>query len=155
MSDARTLTGPAGTATELGPDDRWPASVAAWFLTCPGQSSAWDSYLLGVVHLRELNGRAAHISAPGATHELLLVALNPEHSPVRDDPRTWGFLLPHNVCEQVQLPDDQAARQLVDACAQLVVDGLLFAEPPLSGQREPWHSVVTATVEHLQGKHDD
>jgi hypothetical protein len=149
------LSGPAGTATELlfhrvrGPQQ---ATVAAWWLQCPGQSVAWDRFMLAVVHLRPLDGEKAHIRVPGATHEVLLAALNPERKPRPTRPWTWQYLQPLNVVEQVQLPDDAAAAQLLGQAAQAVVDGVLWAEPPLSGQAEPWHTSMVKTSAHLRGE---
>lgn len=153
------LTGPAGTAQrvhiELGRRDpaNWSATLASWFLTCPGQSVAWDRYALHAIHLRPVQGgRDAVITVPGATHEVLLVALDPRGRPRPERPRSWQFLRPVNLTEQVQLPDDEAAVDLVRTCAEAVVDGVLWAEPPLSGQLEPWRTMLIQTAAHGRGE---
>lgn len=148
--DNDTLEGPAGSATPaVGAPD---ATVAAWFLTCPGQSPAWDKYALGIVHLREQDGvQQAKITTPGATHEVLLIALDPDTNPTAHA-ATWHHLRPCNVVEQVQLTDDQGAVELLELCARSVVDGLLWAEPPLSGQVEPWRTTLIRTSAHLRGE---
>lgn len=156
-----TLHGPAGTATEvlftLDDDDPvdWAATVATWWLDCPDQTPFWRHYHLGIVHLRPLAAAAARppvINIPGATHELILYAVNPEPDPQPDDPRTWQALHPLNLVEQLQLPDDAAACGLLRQAAQAVVAGLLWAEPPLSGQVEPWRSTLIKTSAHWRGE---
>lgn len=153
------LTGPCGTAAVLefvpAPDDPadWLATVATWWLHCPGQSPGWDTYLLSVVHLRPIDGaHEAVINVAGASHEVVLAALNPALGPVPNDNDTWQRLTPLNVVEQVQLPDDDTARELAALTARGVVDGTLWAEPPLSGQREPWHTSLIKTCAHLRGE---
>jgi hypothetical protein len=151
------LDGPAGTAQEVTatklrrPDEA--ATVAAWFLHCPGQSAAWDRYMLYVIHLRPIPGvKPAVVHVPHATHEVVLVALDPERNPVPAKPKTWSFLHPLNVVDQVTVPSDDAAQSLARDCAQAVVDGRLPAEPPLSGAVEPWRSALIKTSAHLRGE---
>lgn len=155
-SVGRVLQGGAGTATEVlqhPKERRWPASVASWLLRCPGQSPAWEHYALDVVHLREVPGAPAPVvSVPGATHEVILAALDPELQPEPTNPVKWSRLHPLNAVEQVQLPDDDAAVGLLAMCAQAVVDGILPAEPPLSGQVEPWRSTLIKSAAHLRGE---
>jgi len=153
------LTGPAGRAeeilAELEPSDppSQRATVASWFLTCPGQSIAWSHYGMAVFHLRPIpDAEPAQVRVPGATHELMLLAYNPEANPRADDPASWRHLVPGNVAEQVQLPDDAAAVRLARLAAQAVVDGVLWAEPPLSGQVEPWRTALIKTAAHARGE---
>lgn len=154
-----TLTGPAGTAIEIlvelddtDPPD-WGATIANYFLTCPGQSIAWPNYLLSCIHLRPIDGvQPAVVKIPHATHEVMLLALNPAAKPTPTDPRSWQHLTPANLMEQVELPDDDAARHLLHDAAQAVVDGILWAEPPLSGQVEPWRTSLIRTSAHLRGE---
>ena len=141
----RSLSGPAGTALEVIPVTplvpEHAATVAAWFLTCPRQSPLWERYVLSVVHLRPMPGvPAPQLVFEGATHELDLLALDPDPDPQANRPETWRFLMPVNYSGQLRLPSDDAARDLLVRAAQAVVDGQLWAEPPLSGQQEPWCS---------------
>ena len=152
-------TGPAGTATEvittLEPGDRpdWRGTVATWFLDCPGQSPAWRHYVLFVIHLRPIEGaRPPEIRVPHATHEVFLFALDPQSEPTPTDVKSWLFLRPHNVMEQIQLPNDEAASQLAEAAAKTVAAGVLPAEPALSGAVEPWRSSLLKTAAHFRGE---
>lgn len=152
--------GVAGTATEIiahtEPSDPldWAATLKTWFLYCPGQSPAWSHYGLSVVHLRPIEGvRPAIVHLDGATHEVLLVAYDPQYEPKADDMTTWRFMLPVNLAHQVRVPDDEAAIKLIDYCAEAVIAGRLWAEPPLTGQTYPWKAALDATAEHLRGEH--
>lgn len=151
--------GKAGVATNLifedgdltGPSAE--AQVAAWFIHAPGQSAAWDKYLLSIYHLRPIEGvKEATKLYPGITHEVLLAALNPEHNPNALDVQSWQYLRPINYITQVEVPGDEQARTLVDLLAIAIADGALWAEPPLSGQREPWDTSVMATTAHMRGE---
>ena len=152
------LQGPAGTATEVilkGTPDRpaWVATLGMWFLSCPGQSPAWDKYLLSIIHLRPIDGVPdADISVPNATHEVLLIALNPDRNPTALDMSSWQHLTPANLVEQIELPNDEDAKDLLKKCATAVVNGMLWAEPPLSGQKEPWRTVLIKTAAHYRGE---
>jgi hypothetical protein len=157
--EGRTFTGPAGVAVEVlhewEPDDPpdVQGTVATWFLRVPEQSPGWDRYLLSVVHLRPIDGvRPAVVRVPHATHEVLLLALDPAVDPQPTDVESWRFLRPVNVCEQIELPHDDAARVLLGLAARAVVAGVLWAEPPLSGQLEPWRTVLIRTSAHLRGE---
>lgn len=153
------LTGPAGTATQVhytlersDPLD-WNAAIAFWWLDCPGQTPFWRYYGLNVIHLRALVGvKPAHIRVPGATHEVLLAAYNPEANPSITDRRTWQHLTPINLQEQIELPSDDEAVALARQCARAVVNGVLWAEPPLSGQVEPWRTTLIKTAAHARGE---
>jgi hypothetical protein len=160
VTAGRYLIGPAGGATEVlvtsdEPDHQ--AHIGTWLLKCPGQSPAWDHYALMCVHLRPLPGESkpAHRRFPSATHEYLLLAINPETNPqpsADDEPGAWDFLRPVNVCEQVELPNDTAAAEVLHLCAQAVVNGILPAEPPLAGAVEPWRTVLLKTAAHDRGE---
>lgn len=151
------LIGNAGIATEVVVDEfDTPAASAAlstWFLQCPRQSPAWEHYTLNVVHLREAPGVTPPvITVPGATHEILVVALDPETKPTADDPQSWAFLWPVNVREQFTVDDDEDAIELAKMAAQAVVNGLLPAEPALAGAVEPWRTAIIRTSAHLRGE---
>lgn len=154
----RRLSGPLGAGYEclLVDDPDIPdqqATVTSWFLDCPAQSPAWSHYLLSIIHLRPIPGvRPAVIREPHATHEVMVIALDPRGNPHPEDTETWRFLTPVNVCEQVQLPSDADAVELAADCARAVVNGVLWAEPPLSGQKEPWRTVLLKTAAHARGE---
>ena len=158
--EGRVEEGPAGRAVEVvlppagkrGRPDI-DATVADWFIRAPGQSPAWECYTLGVIHLRPIEGvKPAVVTLPGATHEVLVVALNPAREPTPTDVDSWEFLFPVNVCEQIHLPGDDEAVELARLCARAVVLGVLPAEPALAGAVEPWRSSLIKTSAHLRGE---
>lgn len=154
----KTLLGPYGSAAEVlygeqPPRPDWKATVAMWFLTCPGQSPLWEHYMMYMIHLRPIWGVApAIVRVPRATHEVMLLALDPERHPSPTNNETWAWLRPINVQEQIQLPDDDAARALAEQAAEAIVNGILPAEPPLAGAREPWRTVMIRTSAHMRGE---
>ena len=154
----RVWEGPCGTATEIiVTSDRnvdHSASLQAWLLHCPGQSVAWDHYLLCLIHLRDIKGQSKPptIRVPHATHEVMLVALDPGPKPTADDPESIRHLIPINVEEQFEVPSDELAVELLEMCVRAVLDGRLWAEPALSGQVEPWRIAVVRTSAHLRGE---
>lgn len=145
------LRGPAGTAQEVlveleaMDDPAKSACLGTWFIDAPDQSPAWRHYALSVVHLRQIEGAPPVVfNKEGATHEFVLVALDPGPKPKATDMAGWQWLQPFNLCEQVVLQSDAVAVSLLETCALLVVKGNLWAEPPLSGQVEPWRSRLHA-----------
>ena len=151
----RRISGPAGKASEVLMHSVRPLHVdqtgtlATWFLDCPGQAAVWRCYGLSIVHLRPIPGesRPARLAFPGATHEMILVAFDPDESPEESRPRSWRILSPLNVSHQVILPSDAAAVMLLGEAAREIVFGRLWAEPPLSGATEPWTSWLNAWSE--------
>lgn len=143
------ITGAAGSAQELlitlEPTDplAWAGTVGTWFINAPGQSPAWQHYFLSCVHLRPMKGvKPANLQFPNATHEFVLMAIALEKLPVPQDPKTWLFLRPINMAEQVVAYDDTHAARILHSCAWEVAYGNLWAEPPLSGQVEPWRKFL-------------
>lgn len=162
ISLGKKLTARAGTATELlltweatdKPD--FQGTVAGWFLDCPGQSPAWRHYGLSVISLRDIPGvKPARIDKPGATHEVMLVAYDPKANPDPLEPDSWLMLTPMNFAGQICLPSDEHAKSMLYSLAQGVIHGILWAEPPLSGQREPWARQLELCEEHAAGKHSN
>lgn len=138
---APTLTGRAGRAWEidmekaramaarLRPDaTKNDTTVGCFCAEAPYAHPIWHSYMIGIYHLRPLEGiPAAKINLPGATHELIVVALNPElpRTPFVAGEEFPKFLTPINFCAQIICPDDAAAHALLKGAVQDVIDGKL------------------------------
>lgn len=132
------------------------ATLAAWFLHMPGVVPAWHDYLMCVIHLRPLPGvPPAHIAEPEASHELMVLALDPDVRPRPDDPATWHHLVPGNVTVQFGPNSDEQARQVARLAAQAALDSVLFIEPSgIRGAREAWRQSIRLTAEHSRyGSH--
>lgn len=154
-----TFTGTFGSAYKVtlpAPAERerpaMQASLVSWFLHMPGSHPFWSCYLLSLVHLREIEGAPpAFKRYPDATHEIHVIALNPEKSPKPDDMTTWQCLTPINVVEQFEAKSDDDAVLMLEQLARACVDGLLYVEPQgVRGARERWTTTVTRTAEHLR-----
>jgi hypothetical protein len=150
------LYGPAGSATEVrdvAQTAAQSATLATWFCVIPGAHPFWSRYVLSVIHLRPIPGTPpARLVFPEATHEVLVVALNPEHHPRADDLATWQHLTPINVSQQFSGVTDDQARRLAQQLALDVVDGALLVEPQgIRGAAEQWRQVIAREVARLQG----
>ncbi|HKX69899.1 MAG TPA: hypothetical protein VJM75_01670 [Acidimicrobiales bacterium] len=149
------LTGPYGTARRIPRDkyrDTHPAGLDGWIITAPIWHPLWSQYNLGVVTLADIPDiPPAKLQRPGVTHELTVVALNPEHGPydARNLTGALAFLLPVNIAEQITTTDDQA-RNLAALCARAVVDGVLCPETGDAPDhiRALWRSAIHQTLDH-------
>ena len=114
-----TLESGSNKAWETPADDRWPATLGGWIVHVPGAHPMWSYYLVSVVHLRPMEDREVDLQFIGATHEIGVLALDPDHTPDPDDPETFKHLEPPNLIQQLGgLIDSQAlsiTRQLVTA----------------------------------------
>jgi hypothetical protein len=150
-------TGPYGTARRIPPANyraHKPAGVDGWIITAPYWHPFWSQYMLAVVSLADIPGQPDAVRHyPDATHELHVVALNPDHGPydaaLIGPPGTIHFLTPVNVVEQITTTHDQA-RRLTELCARAVVDGLLTPETGDAPDRirAAWRTAIHQTLDH-------
>ncbi|MDX5570923.1 hypothetical protein PYK79_57100, partial [Streptomyces sp. ID05-04B] len=135
-----------------------PAGLDSWILTGPRWHPVWYQYNLGIVSLADTPGLPpAKLHRPGVTHELTVVALNPDHGPYDARRLPDGhlqFLTPVNIVEQFTATD-QEARELAFQCARAVVDGLLWPETGDAPDtvRAAWRSSVHQTLAHAHDPH--
>jgi hypothetical protein len=109
-------------------------TVASWILRVPGAHPFWAFYWIGCVSLKPMAGvPPAIINLPGATHEILLFALNPEIEPALDAEPAW--MEPINFAAQFIEPNDHAAAVRIRATVQDVIDGTLN---PDTDARSQW-----------------
>lgn len=136
-------------------DKRPNASVGSdWLVHAPGSHPLWWWYMIGVVHLRPTAGKPAKVAFPGATHELMFIAISPEY-PLPDVDR-WEkmhHLEPLDLAEQFIVTDDAQACELGD----LIVKHIVFeGASPDQDHRAYWKVAVANTAEHLRlGGHPD
>lgn len=149
-----------GRATLLELPDRPDAAetVCGWLITAPVYHPLWAQYSLCVVRLRDgISGfPEPHRKFIGATHELIVFALNPDDGPYKpagfyDRPASW--LTPINIIQQWEATDDEMA-QLAWFAAWAVVAGHLNPEtadaPALI--REGWLNSMVKTLAHIRGE---
>ena len=123
-------------------------SVSAWIVHAPGAHLCWDHYIFSIIHLREVEGMPAPtLRYPDATHEMLIMALDPGFS--LPDPRQFikcAYLQPADFIEQCRLPDDAAADELLETLVILAVDGLIS---PDTDYRQVWTAALWQTAKRL------
>lgn len=173
MSDTNHEITPTIPDREDGPyghADRWAfdpadpndaASVAYWLITAPNFHPIWSQYVLGCVRLDDIEGfPPPHRKFHGATHELLLVALHPEHGPydlaAMDRYALSGqlpFLTPVNIVEQFTATDAEI-RELAWLAARGIVNGALNPETADAPARirADWLSTLVKTLAHIRGE---
>ena len=156
-------TGPFGTAVLLDMPDMPEAdeTVCSWLITAPVFHPAWSQYLLTVVRLRDdVPGfPPPKRQFPGATHEVLVITLNPEHGPYRADlchryaKGGLPFLTPVNIAHQIEGTDEEAA-ELARWAAWGVVSGHLEPESSNGAERirAGWKSSLVKTLAHIRGE---
>lgn len=131
-------------------------TVCSWLIYAPNAHPLWTFHNLYVVRLREVPGLPPPaLRFPAATHELGVLALNPEHQPyttekVLELSKAHGlpYLTPHDVCEQFQMSDDEAkllAAYAARACAHYVLT-------PDEDFRAQWRVSLTKTLAHIRGE---
>lgn len=150
-----------GTANEVSiqPGVRGSdTTIACWLLQ--GQwHPHWHQFVLSVVHLRELEGwPPPKLDFPEATHELLVMAIDPSEEPCTVEELESGqqvkFLMPIDVAEQFIATDEEMVR-VTDLCAQACMDGRLnpSTDDARTFLREQWRISVQQTLEHFRGEH--
>lgn len=155
------VAGRAWTVPLVPPDERpvpdWRGTVAAWIVDAPAAHPLWNFYCVCVIHLRVIDGvRPAIVRLEGATHELMILALDPGH-PVPaleafgrcESPLRW--LSPIDVMEQFIVADDAQAEHLGELATRAIVDGLLSPDQDF---RRAWARAIAHTASHLaEGGH--
>jgi hypothetical protein len=154
--------GPRGTCLRLPAHEKWPATVCAWVVSAPWAHPVWSQYVISVVHLRDVDGvGAASITRPGSTHELLVVALNPQYpiTTARDfvalaERGTSPLLTPPNVVHQFRCDDDEDAVEVCWLAVTAVLNARLTPEPEgIVGAREEWVAGIAMTLDHQRDPH--
>jgi hypothetical protein len=160
MPDEPGLTGyvgPAGRAykvTRHQQTDERARSLQAgafWFLHLPEAHPVWPRYVLSCVHLQHVDGLPdPFLSSPEMTHELMLLALDPEAKPTPSDTSTWSPLTPPNFAFQFKVESNEQAALLTELMARSLVDRRLPAElDDYLGGMAAWERSVRMTAEHV------
>lgn len=149
-----TFTGHAGYAWRLemppvgqrGLPDH-DGTVDMVIVKVAGAHPLWDHWMLSVIHLRPIEGvRPAHITRPGATHEVIFVALDPGRplpaSLVVASSFRPHFLLPVDLAEQIIASDDAQAQQIFELAVRAIVSGVAS---PDADWRAWWRAALAET----------
>lgn len=157
--------GPRGQAQRLAinPEHSGAATTVSWWLLTGTWHPLWAQFVLSVVRLTDIPGfPPATLAFPSATHELVVVALNPGNPPRQHHPRDLerggfsacgGWLEPVDVAHQFTANDDEMT-QLAELCAQACVDGLLnpSTDDARTYYREQWLTSCLRTLAHIRGE---
>jgi hypothetical protein len=133
--------------------------VDGWLLHVRGAHPLWCYWMLAVIHLRPIASvRPPHVRFEGATHELMVVALDP-NVPLPDldavgrGDASFQVLTPIDVCEQFAVQDDAQASQLCEMAVGVCVNG---QASPDQDWRRWWTGAIAETAKHLrEGKHPE
>jgi hypothetical protein len=122
-------------------DPRAAVTLPAWIASAAYAHPIWSHYLFLCVALRDVPGvPPARIHLAGATHKVMVYALDPASQPAVDDfPR---MLQPVNFTGQFQAADDASAEVRVQQAVQDVIDGTLN---PDTDARRQWVARFSAS----------
>ena len=128
----KTITGPFGIAREYDTDFMFKqigqrdATLAMFAIKVPWANMLWQWYFVHIAHLRGVQGFPKPIfTLPGATHEVVIYALNPEYDfNARRNPGE-SLLHPVNFVGQIIRATDAEAVAEVVRAVQDCVDGNL------------------------------
>lgn len=120
----------AATRASYGVKPENDAMIAAWVIEASWAHPVWHSYYLSLVHLRPLpDDRETMIYLRGATHEMVLMALNPDfplEPLIAGEKGALHFLTPANFAAQLIADSDAAAAERIRLEAvQPIVQGVL------------------------------
>lgn len=99
------------------------ASIVSWLIQAMWAHPFWHSYALHLIHLRPLKGVETKIYLEGATHEIMLFALDPGEP--RDLNRLPSHLQPANFVAQFISLSDSDAVDKIEKCVKEICDGEL------------------------------
>lgn len=163
--EASELHGPDGrSAVRIDMPDVPHAAMAVdvWLLTAPDAHPLWSQFALSCVRLVEAPGWPPPILLfPGATHELLVVALNPDDGPFDRATLTerarlgvpMPYLLPVNIVEQFTATDEEMRKPCWSAASGVALGAL----PPETADapeqiREHWLGHLVRALAHIRGE---
>lgn len=91
-------------------------TIDFWYIHAPWANPMWSYYFLGLIHLRPIEGQsqAPIIRRPGATHEIMLYALNGDFEPLADA-SALRYLTPVNFIGHFIAKSDEDARAITEA----------------------------------------
>ncbi len=114
---------------------------AHWVVEARWAHPIWHSYFVGCVALRDMPGvPPAKIHLHGATHEVLVYALNPEHRRAVND--LTPYLTPGNFHGQWRAGSDAEAASFIEDTVKLIVEGRLS---PDTDFRRDWIARFSAS----------
>lgn len=108
------------------PDD---ATLALWFVHAPWMHMAWQWHVAGLIHLRDIEGQSKDptFTVPGATHEFMVWALNPDmpldFSIEKPAINPLQLLQPVSIVQQFKAENDAKALERIEHILEHVGKG--------------------------------
>lgn len=141
----KLLTGAVGKGWRFDPPDmaeRSPAGIGRWIVEARWAHPVWPQYVFLLTALRPIEGvpEAAKYH-PAATHELTILALDPEHpvEPETDLAEPIHYLQGPNIIGQFTAESDESAAAYVEMLARKVIAGELS---PDTDFRRSWRTYL-------------
>lgn len=130
---------------ELLPAEK--ASLATWIVERPGAHPAWSNWLVGLCHLRPMDGVQPAVKRyPEAEFELLVMALDPGFPLDVDDAATFHTMTPFDLVFQFHgLSDGEAVRFVERYHVRSIVDA---GASPDSDFRSWWEGALAAALKY-------
>lgn len=104
------------------------ATLAMWVIEAPWAHPVWHSFLVVLIHMRPMpDQRPTKIYLAGATHEMWLLAMNPDEprQPAIEGVGPPHYLTPPNYASQFISESDDVACERVRRAVAMVTEGNL------------------------------
>jgi len=128
----------------------WQAGIAQWLVYCTWGHPAWQNWVVGVVHLRPIEGvEQARKHYPEAEYEFLIATLDPE-KPIDLDGEMkegWHFLKPLDVVFHFHGVSDAQAAAIAELAVRAIAEGRISPDRDF---RRAWRQMLEATIEHYR-----
>jgi hypothetical protein len=149
----KLLTGIYGTGKRMDiTEDQMNKSgfLTGWILNVPGAHPFWEDYVISVIHLRPVVGLPpTHKDFIGASHELMVLALQKNDKVIKGPVPGFIMLTPPNVRVQFKAAFDKGAMEVSDLMAKATLDGMPWIEPQgVIGAAEAWKNSIKMTAMH-------
>lgn len=140
-------SGKAWVVSVAAPQDL--TTLSAYVVSVYGAHPLWNWWLVSAIHLRDVPGMpAAEKEYPEATHEFLILTINPKSCPPDPDNSNYEYLVPVDVQIQFDGIDDDQVRELCQQAVTAIVDGRMN---PDQDYRSVWNSSIKLAVQAIKG----
>lgn len=140
------ITGAAGKAWKVKvqpPQDK--TTLSAYLVSVYGAHPFWNWWLVSVIHLRDVPEiPPAHKNYPEATHEFLILTIDPSGCPPDPDKPDYKYLTPVDVQVQFHGLDDERVQKFCEDAVTAIADGQIS---PDQDYRNAWKQLILAYSE--------